>query len=239
MAVEIRPFASHADYAACVALQRETWGADFVDVVPPSVLKVAQRVGGVASGAFEGDRLLGFVFGLTGVMDGQLVHWSDMLAVRRDARRAGLALRLKEHQRDLLLAAGVHRMRWTFDPLVARNAHFNFVCLGVRLVEYVVDMYGHTGSSLHGSLPTDRLVVEWDLDRVPSAAPRTAPIVGEIEVPPGVEALLAGDRDAALRWRLDVRDGFRDSLARGDGVAGFELDRTTGGGRYLFVRTAQ
>ena len=85
-AATIRPFDSLADYEACVRLQREVWGSDFVDVVPPTMLMVAQRVGGISAGAFDAHgTLLGFVFGISVVRDGQLAHWSKMLAVRPEA----------------------------------------------------------------------------------------------------------------------------------------------------------
>jgi predicted GNAT superfamily acetyltransferase len=85
--IAIRPFATQADYEACVALQHETWGRDFKDAVPASILQVNQKIGGVSAGAFNGKgKLLGFVFGMTGVEDGRIVQWSDMLAVRPEAR---------------------------------------------------------------------------------------------------------------------------------------------------------
>ena len=81
--VEIREFADTGDYAACVALQRRTWGADFSDVVPLSVLKISQKVGGIAAGAFSPQgELLAFVYGLTGLRRGKPIHWSHMMAVR-------------------------------------------------------------------------------------------------------------------------------------------------------------
>src|SRR4051794_29792123 len=131
--VTIRPLASQAEYADCVALQRETWGASFNDTVPASILKVSQRMGGIASGAFAADgTLLGFVYGLTGIENGTIVHWSDMLAVRPTAQNLGLGRRLKEHQRDAMKAIGARLIYWTYDPLVARNAHLNFNVFGVR-----------------------------------------------------------------------------------------------------------
>jgi predicted GNAT superfamily acetyltransferase len=67
----LRRLASQEDYAACVELQRQTWGRRFGELVPASILKVSQRVGGVAAGAFDpAGQLLGFVWGLSGIRPG-------------------------------------------------------------------------------------------------------------------------------------------------------------------------
>lgn len=165
--IVIRRFFSQEDYAKGHELQKATWGADFVDLAAPALMMVAQKLGGVAAGAFDPDeRLLGFVFGLTGIKSGELVHWSDMLAVRPEARVRGLGRRLKEFQRDLIRPLGIRRMLWSFDPLVARNAHFNFNVLGGAIDEYVIDMYGDAGetSLLSKGLGTDRFVFAWPTD---------------------------------------------------------------------------
>ena len=191
----IRSFDSRADYDACVRLQRETWGEHFVDVVPATILMVSQRVGGVSAGAFDaGGRLLGFVFGISGIRDGELVHWSDMLAVRPEARGAGLGRRLKHFQRDQLLERGIRRMLWTYDPLVARNANLNLNSLGARPVEYVVNMYGDTRSPLHAGLDTDRFIVEWRLDQ--QAPVRAEPAAGT--APAGSASRLEGTGTTAV-----------------------------------------
>ncbi|HET9982826.1 MAG TPA: hypothetical protein VFQ38_04550 [Longimicrobiales bacterium] len=156
----LRPLVTHEEYGACVELQKATWGEDFNEVVPATILKIANRVGGLTAGAFQRARLLGFVFGLTGVEDGRLVHWSHMLGVRPEARDAGLGARLKEYQRELLAARGVEVIYWTFDPLVARNAHLNLNKLGAQVREYVPDMYPDSSSTLH-RFGTDRFVVGW------------------------------------------------------------------------------
>jgi predicted GNAT superfamily acetyltransferase len=170
-AVEIRPLRTTDELLACVELQRATWGDAFSDLVPASILKVSQRVGGVAAGAFDAEgRLLGFVFGLTGIERGRVVHWSDMLAVREDARDLGLGRMLKEYQREAVRALGGSVIYWTYDPLVARNAHLNFNKLGVCVVEYVEEMYGDTDSELHRGLGTDRFVVAWPVARHESEA---------------------------------------------------------------------
>lgn len=162
-AVEIRDFSDASDYDAAVELQRRTWGADFSDVTPASILKISQKVGGISAGAFGGDgSLLAFLYGLTGFRDGRPIHWSHMMAVAPHARDLGLGTRLKLYQRDVLLALGVERVEWTFDPLEARNAHLNFNRLGAEVGEYVEDMYeGETGSDLWAGLGTDRLILVW------------------------------------------------------------------------------
>ena len=99
--------------------------------------------------------------------DGKPIHWSHMLGVREDVRGMGVGRHLKEMQRAELARRGITRVLWTFDPLQARNAHLNFNRLGVRLIDYVENMYGITASPLHHGLATDRLVV-----MLPTTPPR-------------------------------------------------------------------
>lgn len=163
--IDIRPLATQRELDLCVELQRQTWGSDFREIVLPAMLTIVQKIGGIAAGAFAGEDMLGFVFGLSGVRDGRPVHWSHMLAVRPEKQGTGLGRRLKLYQRQRLLEAGITTAYWTYDPLVSRNAHLNLNRLGVHAIEYVRDMYGGgTGSTLHNAIGTDRLIVEWELD---------------------------------------------------------------------------
>jgi predicted GNAT superfamily acetyltransferase len=163
--LHFRPFSTREDYDACTAFQEEVWGEGFSERVSGAVLMIANRIGGLSAGAFDEDGALqGFVFGMTGLQEGSLVHWSDMLAVRSHLRDQGLGSRLKHYQREVLLDSGISIMHWTFDPLQSRNAYVNFAKLGILSREYVRDMYGETGSPLHGGLGTDRLVATWEMD---------------------------------------------------------------------------
>ncbi len=254
----LRSFSSHADRAQCVALQELTWGAGFTEKVPAAMLLVAQKLGGVVAGEFDDDgRLLGFVFGVTGLKDGRLVHWSDMLAVHPDAQGRHLGERLKEFQRDRCRELGIATIYWTFDPLVARNAHLNLDRMGARVDEYVVAMYGEgTNSPLQGDMPTDRFVVTWAVDPAQVAAPLDAlpdelplavtPDAGEgtlvdadavgVRVPRDITALAVRDLPTARRWRMATRRAFTHYLPRGFHVRGFVADGD--GGTYLLVRRA-
>src|ERR1019366_2166132 len=121
--IVIRELATHDERVLAVRLQEATWGAAFTERVPAAILLVGQKLAGVSAGAFARDgTLLGFVFGLTGVKGGRLVHWSDMLAVRADAQDRHIGTALKHYQRQRCLTLGVETMYWTFDPFVARNA---------------------------------------------------------------------------------------------------------------------
>ncbi len=240
-AFSIRPLSTHADLRACLALQKETWGDDFMDLVAPSILKVSQRLGGVAAGAFdEGGSMIGFVFGMTGWERGKPVHWSDMLAVRPEARSLGVGRALKEYQRQAVLPLGVEVIYWTFDPLVARNANLNFNVFGVRVVEYVVDMYGETESVLHRGIGTDRLIVAWDIRQQKSRTTERGEKVGSqeqrrIEIPADIHLLQTSDPKQAMDWRRITRAEFQDAIAAGYQVSGFRFDSDAGRGYYLLT----
>jgi predicted GNAT superfamily acetyltransferase len=245
--IQIRPLSSLADYAACLALQDSTWGSEFSERVPTAILKVSQRIGGVTAGAFDDQgRMLGFVFGMTGVERGELVHWSDMLAVLPEVHNLGLGRRLKEYQRDVCLRIGVRRIYWTFDPLVARNAHFNFNRLGAYATEYVENMYGaNTSSVLHRGVGTDRFIVLWPIaepvptyvlgDRTADVAAKGpvltdqdhtalgAPVV-RVEIPCDIAAVQARDVDAATVWRHRTRKAVQAAVSAGYRVGGFYRD---------------
>jgi len=161
----IRPLLTLADCRLVAALERRIWGyTDAEDVVPPPVLIVSTKRGGILLGAFDDNGVMqGFAYSLPGVKDGRLTQWSHMLGVTVDARETGLGRRLKLAQRERALAMGIDLVEWTFDPLQALNAHFNFSKLGVVVQEYEENVYGESSSPLHAGAPTDRFIAEWRL----------------------------------------------------------------------------
>jgi predicted GNAT superfamily acetyltransferase len=87
-----------------------------------------------------------------------------MLAVRPAYRNADVGYKLKLAQRERVLAQGITRITWTFDPLQSLNAHFNFCKLGVVSDTYKINFYGPETSSVLHRIGTDRLWVPWLLD---------------------------------------------------------------------------
>jgi predicted GNAT superfamily acetyltransferase len=254
--VVIRGVETMAEYEECVVIERETWGSQFTEAVPTTILRIAQEVGGVTAAAFDpSGKMLGFVFGITGLRNGELAHWSDMLAVRISARDMGLGKRLKNFQRDLLRELGVRTMYWTYDPLVARNAYLNLAQLGARATEYRVNFYGEdTGSIMHAALGTDRFVVAWSLAatpglRVQPADWADAPLINKsspadlpdsqrvrIVVPDDIFAVLETDPEQAHLWRETTRHAFTTYLERGYTVAGFARAAGAVPATYLLSR---
>jgi predicted GNAT superfamily acetyltransferase len=161
----IRDLTDFADLERAADFQQIIWGPNFADAVPAVMLTVANHTGGIIAAAFDDrDGMAGLIFGITGFVDGRPLHWSDMLGVRPDMRGRGVGQALKRYQRAVLLRRGVSLVRWTFDPLEARNAFINFEKLGCTARTYVRDCYGQSTSPLHAGLGTDRLIVDWQLD---------------------------------------------------------------------------
>src|SRR3954469_24594815 len=161
----IRPLTTLEESRAVASLEKLVWGyTDSEDVVPPPILIVSIKRGGILLGAFDDDgEMKGFVYSLPAVKDGRITQWSHMLGVAPGARGEGLGLRLKLAQREHAMRDGIELIEWTYDPLQTLNAHFNFARLGVVVENYEENIYGESASPLHRGTPTDRFVAQWRL----------------------------------------------------------------------------
>lgn len=217
----IRPLLTFDELEDGVELQKKTWGRHFDDIVSAALMRVAQKIGGIAAGAFDPEeKLAAMVFGLAGLRDDVPVHWSHMLAVEPDYRGRGLGTVLKIYQRRRVTAKGVGRMYWTFDPLEARNAHFNINRLGVRIESYIDDMYGSGETSpIHRGIGTDRFVAFWPL-RDPALQQRIEKIEGLMSWDPD-------GREATIDMSADMRITAHDAGARTE-LMNQALERVTG-----------
>jgi predicted GNAT superfamily acetyltransferase len=165
MSIIIRPLTTLEECRRVADLEKTVWGyEDAEDIVPPPVLIVSIKRGGILLGAYDDEgKMVGFVYSMPAVKTGEMSQWSHMLGVTPSARGTGLGLRLKLAQREWALQMGVELVEWTYDPLQAQNAHLNFARLGVVVEEYEENIYGMSSSRLHAGTPTDRFVAEWHL----------------------------------------------------------------------------
>ena len=163
--MQIRPLTTLEECRQVAALERTVWGyTDAEDVVPPPVLIVSIKRGGILLGAFDdGGAMRGFVYSMPAIKNGRPAQWSHMLGVMPEMRAAGLGARLKLAQRQAALDMGLDLIEWTYDPLQAGNAHLNFSKLGIVVEEYEENIYGESTSALHRGTPTNRFVAEWKL----------------------------------------------------------------------------
>jgi predicted GNAT superfamily acetyltransferase len=210
------------EFEACVRLEREVWKSADVDVVPIPLFVVASETGGQVLGAFQDKNLIGFTMALAGWRDRLPFLHSHMTAVSAAHRDLGIGRQLKLFQRADALARGISLIEWTFDPLVAKNAYFNFMRLGAIARRYVSNAYGITTSPLHAALPTDRLVAEWHL-RSPRvlkilagkhATPTFAKKAIRISVPGDTDELKTANHAKAAQIQREIGEQFTHWLAK-------------------------
>jgi predicted GNAT superfamily acetyltransferase len=222
------------DFAQVVELERQIWGPGYDEVVPVPILAVSVHRGGILIGAFDGDRMIGFVYSLPAIKGGKATQWSHMAGVVAEYRSAGLGLSLKLLQRERTLKMGLDLIEWTYDPLQAMNAHLNFAKLGVVAEEYAENIYGTSSSPLHQGNPTDRFVAEWWIRtphverRLAPAGPltlRTSGLADAVRVNRTAESgewLESVDVDLSLdarRLLVEIPTGFTDMLSRAPELA--------------------
>ncbi|WP_163100191.1 GNAT family N-acetyltransferase [Peribacillus alkalitolerans] len=144
-----------------VLLQSEIWSADVVSPLPQLVASIHH--GGLIIGAYLNDRLIGFSYGFAGLKNGETYLVSHMTGVRPEYQNGGLGFQLKLKQRERAIVNGYQKIVWTYDPLEIRNGFFNLCKLGAYSRTYLPSYYGEMQDKLNKGLPSDRLLVEWDL----------------------------------------------------------------------------
>lgn len=200
-------------------------------VVDAGTLRALQQSGNYVVGLFDGEgddeRMVGASIAFFGEPGRRAMH-SHITALIPEYRGRGWGRELKEHQRQWAFSREVGRITWTFDPLVARNAHFFLDVLGARVTGYSVNRYGIFGGGDAGD-ESDRLDVEWALADI-AKPPAADAVVETLEIPSDIESLRGSDPGAAHEWRTRLRAEMEHLLGRGLRVAGFDIERG-----YLFT----
>jgi predicted GNAT superfamily acetyltransferase len=226
----IRECTTIEQFDRCVALQREAFGLPDLELSPRRHLIVSRQAGGWTLGAFVADRMVGFVHHLAAVRGNEIFGYSHVMAVAKDYQNKGVGARLKWAQRERALSEGRKLIKWTWDPMLARNAHFNLNRLGATVGSYLDDFYGiDYGADERLGLPSDRLSASWEIDsgRVHALgkgadAPFGGKRAGTIAVPADWNAFMKRDAQRARDEQTRVREEFKRAFANGLISAGFE-----------------
>src|ERR671927_122289 len=159
----IRECTTIEQFDRCVALQREAFGLPDLELSPRRHLIVSRQAGGWTLGAFVADRMVGFVHHMAAVRGDEIFGYSHVMAVAKDYQNKGVGARLKWAQRERALSEGRKLIKWTWDPMMARNAHFNLNRLGAIVDTYADNFYGTDYTTTAGEfgkpqgLDSDRL----------------------------------------------------------------------------------
>ena len=239
----IRECTTIEEFDVCLSLQREAFGLPDLELSPRRHLIVSRQAGGWTLGAFVADRMVGFVHHLAAVRGNEIFGYSHMMAVAKDYQNKGVGARLKWAQRERALREGRKLIKWTWDPMQARNAHFNLNRLGATVETYLPNFYG-TDYSVDASLteriglPSDRLSATWniDSDRVRALAAGEVVAmerkpVATVAIPAQWSLLVKHEPQRAVEEQARVRGEFREAFEKGLVCAGFERDQEQS--RYL------
>lgn len=249
--IELRPLDGLEDAERINRVEVATWGEE--QELGREIVRALQHSGNVPFGAFgrEG-ALVGYVLGFAGVDASGLHVHSHMLAALPEWRSRGVGFALKLAQRAQALDQGIHVVRWTFDPLIARNAYFNIAKLGASCDRFERNFYGPMTDAQNRGDRSDRFTVRWDLDREPPSraataegavvlaaqgladapsprldlaavpAEREGPVL--VQVPREYQRLRDAEPELARRWRDALAEAIEAGLASGRVASGFTTD---------------
>ncbi len=249
----IRECTAIAELDSCIRLQREVFGLTDLEISPRRHLIVSRQAGGWTLGAFLEETLVGFVHTLAAVRGNEIFGYSHMMAVAQAYQNKGVGARLKWSQRERALQEGRSFIKWTWDPMQARNAHFNLNRLGVTVSSYAENFYGTdyvtsptlkngAGAESGPGIDSDRLFADWQLQspRVRQLAAAgtqgSGPSISgrpqvTIQIPSDWTRLCKEDPAQAKQEQLRVRHEFQQAFAVGLIAAAFE--RSAEQPRYL------
>ena len=233
----VRECTTIEEFDTCVDLQREAFGLPDIEITPRRHLIVSRQAGGWTLGAFVGNRMVGFVHHLAAVRaDDEIFGYSHMMAVAKSYQNKGVGARLKWAQRERAIAEGRRFIKWTWDPMQGRNAHFNLNRLGVVVDTYGDNFYGmdynadpQQALEERPGLQSDRLFGNWyltstrvqDLSRGESANDLGEP-AASIAIPVEWSTVIRTDVKTARAEQERVRSEFKSAFNEGLVCAAFK-----------------
>ena len=236
--INLRECLTVEELADCVNLQREIFALPEIELSPVRHFIVTKNAGGFTLGAYSDDELIGFVLSVPAFLRGEKAFYSHMTAVKKDFQGFGIGTKLKWAQREMALEKGVKYIKWTFQPVQARNAFFNLEKLGAIIRRYTPNFYGTDYSTSraqggkHG-LDSDRLFAEWHLtsEKVKNLAngenfTETGEVLQKIEIPNDWDEIVKNDIQRAIFEQNRIKAEFQNAFAKGLIAKGFERSET-------------
>ena len=227
--IEIRVAHTPADSALIAELFDKVW--DVKSMVSPEIMTASLHNGGYGSVIYIDSQPVGAAFALVGRalpgLDGPNLH-SHATGVLPEFVGKGIGEMIKRHQWHWANENGFDTITWTFDPLVRRNAHFNLVKLGARVLGYHQNFYGELDDGINAGEQSDRVLVRWDVTGVDAPLANTfvkpSQTAFVIETPADIEHLRKTDRVQSDGWRARQRAAFESAELNGLQVVGLTED---------------
>ncbi len=248
--IEIRECTSVEELGDCVAIQREVFALPEIEISPVRHLIVTKNAGGFTLGAFAEEKakekLVGFLLSVPAFFGSERFFYSHMMAVKKDFQSCGIGAKLKWAQRRMALAKGANFIKWTFQPVQARNAFFNLNKLGAIVRHYEPNFYGTDYSTVGDKaeklgLDSDRLFAEWQLEseKVKKLSEgekfvETGEVVQTIEIPNDWNNLAKVNLSKAIADQTRIKEEFQAAFAKNLVCRAFKRD--TESPKYLIYK---
>jgi predicted GNAT superfamily acetyltransferase len=211
--VEIRQVVDPPDLAAAAAVINAVWEDPALS--SPSLLRAYTFFGNPTFAALVDSQLVGVCVGFLAPSGGTHLH-SHITGVLPEFQHLGLGYRLKLAQRAWCRQHGIPEVTWTFDPMLARNAHFNLRKLGAVAEAILPEFYGEMHDAVNHGDVTDRLEMHWHVEPATPAGPaRGGDPARTVAIPADYLSLRRSDPAAARRERLRVREELAEAFAAG------------------------
>jgi predicted GNAT superfamily acetyltransferase len=262
--IVIRHLTTYDEFVQVRQVQQACWGFSSGEGLYPPVLLTASQNGGLVVGAFDGDKMVGYLFGFLGLHEnrGPLKMCSQTMGVLSEYRGRGIAEALKWAQRDHALKLGLQLVTWTYDPLEGPNAILNLHKLRAIARLYKRNVYGEHFGALNEGIPTDRFGVEWWVEQVENIKSQISNIKGTtvtqvegssasqrlvdyeleseseavcVEIPVSIQAIRKADLALAIDWRRKTREIFETYFERGYVAVDFAREERGEARRNLYT----
>ena len=259
--IEIKALRTMDELKQMQQVEKAVWQ---MDPIPLHHTFTTMQNGGILLGAFDGDKMIGFLYSFPGISDGKAHLCSHMLGILPGYQKDGIGAEMKRIQAELASQAGFSMITWTFDPLESRNAYLNLHKLGATGAVYHENYYGTMNDQLNQGLPTDRIQIKWDLptsrqvqthhlekasvllDADAQGAPVESTGLEQVDfansevffaaVPKDFQTVKQNQFELAKQWRMRTRDVFGRLFKEGFAARDLLSDEADSVSYYVFTK---